>query len=308
MVPPDFTSLHPATLAICYVLMTLGSSIVLSIPPVLLRRYLFRQIVRGGEGKGEVQAAREKLPPPESQPPANTPIQRLRGMSGRASTVLFSQVNMTALIGSVTSLQAGHSPHAGEAVFKSKTEYDAAGVLLKIYVGYILGVQGIGVLSLGLYARSNAQVATILAAQGVNPWLWAAFHTSSCFYNVGCGSLHFFITGNVMELTCTTCHQGITCIGLSLAVFDGELRAGDFLYVARGWKLPVPHSLAIHCAGLELERTPWSLVTTNAQSDSLSDAQSPPCIDSLVPKPRDLDASCGTLLYIPLNFSFDGDL
>jgi Trk-type K+ transport system membrane component len=57
--------------------------------------------------------------------------------------------------------------------------------LLKIYFAYIIGIHVLGIAVLGTYASIYGNVKAELNKQNLNIWLWAYFHTSSCFYNAG---------------------------------------------------------------------------------------------------------------------------
>ena len=62
---------------------------------------------------------------------------------------------------------------------------DAAGLLLRIYIDFIIGTQALAVLLLGLYAHFDPSFSRQLAREELNPRGGTFFHTSSCFYNAG---------------------------------------------------------------------------------------------------------------------------
>ncbi|KNE61054.1 hypothetical protein AMAG_06809 [Allomyces macrogynus ATCC 38327] len=164
----DFATVNPGTTVVCYLLMSLGSTIVLSIPPVILRRFLYRQSEDPAKDASRGRQHRAML--------GGTVSRTFMSFAG-------SQFSL-GLESTVDGADAG-GEHSGGHRIKSRTEYDAAGMLLSIYLTYIIGVQAMGVILLGAHAAWNLEMRAIILGQGLNPWAWAVFHTSSCFYNVG---------------------------------------------------------------------------------------------------------------------------
>ncbi|KNE72042.1 hypothetical protein AMAG_15984 [Allomyces macrogynus ATCC 38327] len=167
----DFATVNPGTTIVCYILMSFGSTIVLSIPPVILRRFLYRQ--NEDPAKAADGGRRQH---------------RTAMLGGTVSRTFMSFAGSQFSLGLESTVDGGDvgGEHgAGGHHIKSRTEYDAAGMLLSIYLAYIIGVQAMGVILLGAHAAWNLDMRALIVAQGLNPWAWAVFHTSSCFYNVG---------------------------------------------------------------------------------------------------------------------------
>ncbi|KAJ1509854.1 Sodium transporter hkt1, partial [Coelomomyces lativittatus] len=201
---PFHTSTRLSTI-VCYVLMTIGSNIMLSIPPVLLRRYLYRQ-----------------AHPMEFSTPNFTPddptsnLTRLENentfeFTGRKMYQAMSEtvskftpyMNEFKRLGSLSSLTNDEM----NATISSKTEYHAAGLLLRLYIFYIIGFQMIGFLAIGSYAQFHSPTRLLLQNSNLNPWSWSLFHVSSCFYNSGFSlipnSLQDLYDENVIIVTST---------------------------------------------------------------------------------------------------------
>jgi Trk-type K+ transport system membrane component len=64
-------------------------------------------------------------------------------------------------------------------------EYRALWWVIRIAVSYFAAVQVLAFVILGCYAALRPAAAALVAANGTNPWWWAAFHAVSAFNNCG---------------------------------------------------------------------------------------------------------------------------
>ena len=108
------SALHPASLAVCYLLMTVGSSIVMSIPPVLLLRYLYRRM-RSESNSVPVLATHVSF----------TNSGQLQNGAAHSTRGAYTANNLSRLLGSITSMNEAQQQAQPGGDIKSQTEYGA---------------------------------------------------------------------------------------------------------------------------------------------------------------------------------------
>ncbi|ORZ35080.1 hypothetical protein BCR44DRAFT_1435044, partial [Catenaria anguillulae PL171] len=123
MTPFEFAQFRQGSIVTCYCLMTLGSTIVLSIPPVLIRRYLYRARF----GNPATQPKRSRLESNRST--FRDTIQRSGMALASVASQVMPKVDVPKLLGSITSLNEHGEATEGNSI-QSTAEY---GTSLQIY-------------------------------------------------------------------------------------------------------------------------------------------------------------------------------